>query len=433
MSLSRLLASLPTFLSTGTGTPVSKYNHEEGSKISIEFTSTGLGKPQLAITTSWQGNASATSGWLVNSLYALSSTTPVLLWEQALPVKNLQGAYSRNIQWLPPVLPPALNELYVDAWAENWTAPIVLRSTLWVGGRVVSANLGIQQESLEPWFNVSMFSSITGEDGTPLNISQINQTRQAGDWCLLSSLRGGACLEFRENGGASVGYAQWGVFFNSMGENASYTGAGSYLNLLSLSGSWGGSLYLVPNPASNYHLLMGSVITKYNAITPYFAGISNGTLFVTPKMGEKLITLTLPAWEGTRTSGITNFAVVTQILSQSSADISMTNVLAPSAISQGGYATISLIFTCPTKPIGHQFEILLVLSGNADGVPIQRKVLITVKFVDVVSPQPPISDSLFLAGLTIVGSLAVALFIVKWYKYFYFRQISTKEPRSYRE
>ncbi len=433
MSLSRLLASLPTFLSTGTGTPASQYTHEEGSRIDIEFTSTGFGNPHLAITTAWQGNASVTSGWLVNSLYALSSTTPVLLWEQALPVENLQGAYSRDIQWLPPVLPPALNELYVDAWAQNWTAPIVLRSTLWVGGRAVSTNLGIQQESLEQWFNVSMFTTITGEDGTPLNISQINQTQQAGDWCLLSSLGGGACLEFRENGGPSIGYAQWGVFSNSMGGNASYTGAGDNLNLISLSGSWGGNLYLVPNPASNYQLLTGSVITKYNAISPYFAGISNGTLFLTPIIGEKLIALSLPAWEGTRTAGITNFAVSTQILSQSSDDISVTSVLAPSVISQGDYAIITLIFTCPTKPIGHQLELLLMLSGNADGIPIQRKVLITVQFVDVVSPQPPIPDSLFLASLTIVGSLAVALFIVRWYKFFYFRQISSKEPRSYRE
>ncbi len=433
-SIAQFLVSIPNFIAEGTRTPASKYQYEQDPKIDIIFSSDHFGSPELAITASWQGNASSTSGWIVNGLYALRPSAPVLLWEQALPVEDIAGTYTRTLQWLPPTLPPALNELYVDAWDQNWTAPIALRSAIWIGGREVFMNLGIQQETSEKWFNISGFSILTREEGNPVNVSQINQTQQAGDWCLLTSRGAASHLDFRESGGKHVGYNPWSVFSNTMGSNATYNEMGNRTNLLSLRGSWAGDLFLLPSPVTKSQFSIGQVITKFSGIPPYFAGIANGTLFLTPRMGETTFNLSLPAWEGTRTYAITGFTVAAQIISKSSPDISVTNVQASSTISRASFGAITLSFRCPTKPIGHQFELLLTLSGNAEGgIPIQREVLITVEFVDVISPQPPIPDSLFLAILAIIGSFAVALFIVRWHRFLFFRSVIREEPRSYKE
>ncbi len=431
--IARLLESIPLFISEGTSIPASKYQFETEPIIDILFSSDHLGSPNLAITTSWKGNASITSAWIVNSLYALSPSAPVLLWEQGLPVENLTGSYTRTIHWSPPVLPPALNELYVDTWAQNWTAPIGLRSSLWVGGREVFMNMSIQQDASEKWFNISGFTTETGEEGSPLNVSQINQTQQAGDWCLLSSIGAGPQLEFLETGGMRIGYNPWGVFYNGMGSNATYIETGGFLNLLTLRGAWGGDLCVIPSPFSNSQYSVGQVITKFDGIAPYFAGVSNGTLFVTPIMGKTTFNLTLPAWEGTRTSAITSFNVEAQIISQSDPDIAVTETQVPGTISLASFTSIILQFKFPSKPIGQQFELLLTLSGNAEGgIPIRQEFKITVEFVDVISPQPPIPDSLFLALLAIVGSIAIAFFVVRWHKFIFFRRVIREEPRSFK-
>ncbi len=434
VSISQFLASLLSFLSEGTRTSASQYNFEVYPNIEISFSSNHFGDPEVAVTASWQGNSSITSAWVVNSVYALNSTTPILLWEQAVPVEDLVGIYSLSLQWMPPVLPPELNELYIDGWEQNWTAPIALRSALWVGGRAAFTNLGIQQESSEKWFNISKFTILTEEDGNPLLVSQVNQTQQAGDWCLLNSMGIGPRLDFREEGGNHIGYNPWDSFSTNMGSNASYNGTEGFLNLLALSGSWGGDLYIVPSPISNSELSVGNVITRFGGIMPRFAGISNGTIFLTPMMGENTFTLLLPVWEGTRSSAITTLGVNAQLLSQTSPEISITSTFAPNAISLGGVASVTVGLVIPRKPIGHQFDLVLKLSGNVNGgSSIQKDFRITVKFLDVISPQPPLPDSLFLAILTITGSIAVGFLITRWQKFLFFRKVSREEPRVYKE
>jgi hypothetical protein len=86
----------------------------------------------------------------------------------------------------------------------------------------------------------------------------------------------------------------------------------------------------------------------------------------------------------------------------------------------GSIGYVNLTILVPAKPVGNQVDILLTLAGNAGtSGSLSTQVYLTLDFIDVVSPAPPISEAIFLVFLIIISSVAVGFFVVRWQKFLF--------------